>query len=313
MSTFHDADIYRSILESLPTGLRLVDMEQKIVLWSDGAERITGYLRHEAIGHSELGSALLHCERPECEGCNEACPISRAVKTSQTAEATGFLRHKSGHEVPIRVRVVPVHDAQGSIIGAAEIFETQSETASPDHHEDGLKLPACVDEVTSIASPALMQSHLREALGTFEEVHVPSSILLLRLEGLKHFRANFGPDAAASLLRVVARTLENALWRTDFAGRWADDQFLVILTGCSEEALPTVCDRVRRLLASDGIEWWGEQRSLPLSVGRATAQPGDTIESLLSRAQQSLNESAAATGHDRAAAQRSSQASSGSQ
>jgi hypothetical protein len=43
------------------------------------------------------------------------------------------------------------------------------------------------------------------------------------------------------------------------------------------------------MLANDAIEWWGERRSLPLSIGHATAQPGDTVELLLQRAQQSLN------------------------
>ena len=133
-----------------------------------------------------------------------------------------------------------------------------------------------------------MQSHLRETLTTFVEFQMPFGVLCLRLEGLQHFRASLGPEAASSLLRVVARSLEGALWRTDFVGRWADDQFLVILNGCREEVLPSVRERVRRLLAGDGIEWWGERRSLPISIGHATARADDTVESLMDRVQKSL-------------------------
>ena len=82
-------------------------------------------------------------------------------------------------------------------------------------------------------------------------------------------------------------------------GRWNDDQFLVILNACREEALHAVRERVRRMLANDGIEWWGERRSLPISIGEATAQPDDTIESLIERAQKSL--AAAAAGRIRPA------------
>jgi len=42
-------------------------MQKKIVFWSDGAERITGHLRHEVIGRSSVGKAVPHCQQPGCE------------------------------------------------------------------------------------------------------------------------------------------------------------------------------------------------------------------------------------------------------
>ena len=90
MCTFDDTEIYRSILESLTTGLCVVDMQKKIVLWSDGAERITGYLRHEVIGHSCIGEPLLHCDQPGCEFCSEECPVAVAMKTAQPAWPPDF-------------------------------------------------------------------------------------------------------------------------------------------------------------------------------------------------------------------------------
>lgn len=293
MSSFHDSDICRSILESMPSGLCVVDMQKKIVFWSDGAERITGHLRHEVIGHSCVSESLLHCDQPGCEFCKEDCPVALAIKTSRSTEAIGFLHHKTGYEIPVRIRAVPVHNQHGSIIGAVETFEELQATAAPLHRDDALSLPGCIDLVTSVASHALMLSHLRRALATFIKVQVPFSVLCLRLEGLLHFRASLGPEASSSLLRVVARSLESTLWTSDVIGRWSDDQFLVILNGCHAEALPSVRERVRRMLAGDGIEWWGERRSLPISVGDASAQPDDTVEALIERMQKSLETASA--------------------
>jgi diguanylate cyclase (GGDEF)-like protein/PAS domain S-box-containing protein len=288
MISLHDPDICRSILESLPTGVCVVDMHKKIVFWSDGAERITGHLRHEVIGHSCVAETTLHCDQPGCEFCSEDCPIARAIKTSHSAEATGFLHHKSGHEVPVRIRAVPVHNPHGSIIGAVETFEELQHATNPDHREPKPKLPGCIDNVTGVASQLLMRSHLRHTLATFVELQVPFGVLYLCLEGLTQFRSGLGSEAASSLLRVVARSLESALWTTDFVGRWNDDEFVVILNGCREEALGTVKERIRRMLANDGIEWWGERRSVPISVGAAAALPDDSIESLIERAQKSV-------------------------
>jgi len=176
MSCFDDSEIYRSILEFLPSGLCVVDLQKKIVLWSSGAERITGHLRHEVVGHCCVGESLLHCDQPGCEFCNEECPLARAIRSAQPTEAVGLLHHKAGHEIPVRVRAVPVRNPHGSIIGALETFEDE-QAVKFDHREDRAKPPGSVDEVTGVASQPITQSHLRETLSTFTEVNVPFGIL----------------------------------------------------------------------------------------------------------------------------------------
>jgi diguanylate cyclase (GGDEF)-like protein/PAS domain S-box-containing protein len=308
MSELYDSDVCRSVLESLPAGICLVDMQKKIILWSDGAERITGHPRYEVIGRSCISEALLHCDRQNCEWCSEDCPLACAIKTARPAEGVGFLHHKAGHEIPVHIRAVPVRNGHGLIIGAVEVFECQQPESSSDPHDRRTSPPTCVDGVTGVANRAVMQSHLREAVATLAETNLPISVLCFHLEGFDQFRARFGPEASSSLLRVVARTLESALWKTDFVGRWQDDEFLVILNGCRDDVLHMVRERVRRMLANDEIEWWGDKLSLPVSIGEAAAQPGDTVESLLERLQNSLN-TASARRSGAAAASTGSQAS----
>jgi len=289
MSCFDDSDICRSILETLPAGVCVVDMHKRIVFWSDGAERITGHLRHDVIGRSCIAEPLLHCDQPGCEFCNEECPLARAIKTSQPAEASGFLHHKAGHEIPVRVRAVPVHNQHGSIIGAAETFEEVQPVASSARGEP-CHLPDFTDGVTGLANRAMIQSHLRQMMAAYADMHVPFALLFFRIKGLPHFRASLGSEAASSLLRVVARTLESSLWITDFVGRWSDDQFLVILGSCPEEGIGSVRERIRRSLAGESIEWWGERRSLPVTIGEAVVQADDTVESVLDRAKKSVDD-----------------------
>lgn len=298
MSSFVDtSEICRSILESLPTGLCVVDVQKKIVFWSDGAERITGHLRHEVIGHSCISEPILHCDQAGCEFCNENCPAAHAIKMSHPAEAVGFLHHKAGHEVPVRVRAVPVRNEHGSIIGAAETFENLVQTAGPNLHDQNPRIPGFTDEVTGLASRAVLQSHLRQGITKFAGLQTPVSVLCVRLEGLQHFRASLGLEAASSLLRVIARSLESTLWTTDFVGRWSDDQFLIILNGCREKSMHIVRERLRHLLANNSIEWWGERHSLTVSIGEATAQVGDTLESMMERAQKSLDRASSWQAH----------------
>ena len=288
MSSFDDLEVCRGILEGLPTGVCVVDLQKKIVLWSTGAERLTGHLRHEVVGHSCISETLLHCDQPGCEFCNEECPAARAMKTAQPAEGIGLLHHKAGHEIPVRIQAVPVHNQHGSIIGSVETFE-EIQNAHAKHQESRVQSAAGLDGVTGIGTRAVTEMYLRQALVSLQEANVPFGLLLLRVQGLQHFRAGFGPDATASLLRAMARSLEGSLWTSDYVGRWSDDQFLVILSGCGAEALPPVRERIRRMLAGESIEWWGERHSLPVSLADAVAEPGDTVDALVGRAQKFLD------------------------
>jgi PAS domain-containing protein len=51
VSEFEHEDIHRRILESLQTGVCLVDQKRKVRFWNEGAEKTTGHLRQDVLGH----------------------------------------------------------------------------------------------------------------------------------------------------------------------------------------------------------------------------------------------------------------------
>src|SRR5271170_6750605 len=126
MSAFQDPEIFRSVLESLQIAVCIVDLQKKIILWSDGAERITGNPRHEVMGRPCAGRTLSQCDQNACETCGPKCPVGSAIQGAQPSEAEGYLHHKEGRRIPVHVWAVPVRDANGSIIGAFQSFMLQS-------------------------------------------------------------------------------------------------------------------------------------------------------------------------------------------
>jgi diguanylate cyclase (GGDEF)-like protein len=265
-----------------------VDLRRRILLWSDGAEHITGYLRHEVVGHECVDNLLPHCNQSGCELCGDHCPLNAATRESKPVESLGFLHHKTGHRTPVHMWSAPARDTRGSIIGVVQSFYNQRYVPSPERRGSR---GSWVDAATGVANQAMIHAHLRENLGIFAELCVPFAVVCIRWDELDHFRANYGPEAASSALQVVAQTLENTLRPTDFVGRWGEDQFLAILTACSEVGLPAVCERMRRMVESGGITWWGKELLVgAISLGPALAQAGDTFESLMGRAEQALEQ-----------------------
>jgi GGDEF domain-containing protein len=91
--------------------------------------------------------------------------------------------------------------------------------------------------------------------------------------------------------------MRNSLRPSDFLGRWAEDQFLAILINCGNAGVEQTGERMRKVVSCAGLHWWGDELSVTTSVGEAIAQPGDTMESLLQRAQIVLAQAAAAASH----------------
>jgi diguanylate cyclase (GGDEF)-like protein/PAS domain S-box-containing protein len=289
MSAFQDPETCRDILNGLQIGVSVLDLSKKIVFWSDGAEQITGYVRIEVLGHSCRDNIFLHCNEVSCEMCGEKCSITTALHDATPVEGLGLIHHKSGHRTPVRTWAIPLRDKHGSIIGIIQTFEAEFTVAGPDPNVRSMKERGCLDDVTGLPNQMMMQSHLREKLGTLAALQIPFGIVCAEIPELGRFRARYGQEAATLLLQVMARTLRNTVWPTDFVGRWSEGQFLTILSGCGETALRVVSERMLKMTASATIRWWGEELSVRVSIGRTGAVAGDTIASLIQRAQPAIN------------------------
>ena len=125
MAELQGPEIFRAVLESLQTGVYLVDRDRRIVFWNDGAERITGYLRQDVLGRCCRDNIVLHCDENNSVLCTTACPLAETMRDGQFREADVFLLHRAGYRLPVHVRAVPIRNRHGSIIGAAESFDEQ--------------------------------------------------------------------------------------------------------------------------------------------------------------------------------------------
>jgi two-component system cell cycle response regulator len=288
MSELQDPEIFRIVLDSLQTGVSVADRNGKILFWNQGAERLTGHKRHEVMGRSCRDNILLQCNDQGCAACGATCPISRTVHDGKPQEAKMQLRHKEGHPVHVRMRLAPLRDPHGSIIGIAESFDEQHFATERDRNRHTLAEHGCMDETTDVPNHEFTCFNLGKNLASFARYQLPFGVILIQVDRLEHFRAAYGPPAGDAVLRVVAQTMKNAFRPTDFVGRWTDDQFLAILINCGDHGVEQTWDRIRKMVTCAGLRWWSDELTVTTSVGYATAQADDSIESLLNRATGSL-------------------------
>src|SRR5262249_23720061 len=134
------------------------------------------------------------------------------------------------------------------------------------------------------ATQSFTQFHLRENLAALAEYQMPFGVICARAEGLDQFAATYGREARDVVLGVIAEDLSNCFRPGDLVGRRGLEEFVVILANCPAPSVESVLQRIRETMPAIQIRWWGEMLSLPVAFGWASADPADSVETLLYRA-----------------------------
>ena len=107
MPDLADPQIFRSILENLNMAVYVVGRNGRIVLWNDGAERITGYLRQDVIGRTYENNFLGELDGMATEDDGIKLSIFAASLDGKHVQTHVSLRHKSGYRVPVHLWLFP--------------------------------------------------------------------------------------------------------------------------------------------------------------------------------------------------------------
>lgn len=160
-----------------------------------------------------------------------------------------------------------------------------------------LETLSVTDELTGLSNVRAFRARLALEMERHQKAEKNASrefsILMLDVDHFKHFNDRNGHPAGDEALRRVAQVLRGASGRDFFPARYGGEEFVAILSPGGLAAAVGRADSIREQIAKLRIPF-GEFQPLgfvSVSIGVATAFPGDTAEALLARADQALYES----------------------
>ncbi|HVM74123.1 MAG TPA: diguanylate cyclase [Candidatus Saccharimonadales bacterium] len=289
--------LHRILLEALPQAICVVNRDGKVLLWSAGAEQMTGYFRQEILGRPFPNNFHQEDHEGSPDTPKHFSPLLETLREGHPVSTHLSLRTKSGQLLPVRLRTVPLRDDNGAMIGAAEICETVYKSEIAERRQARLGAFGCLDPITGVLNHSLIQARLKESLNIYALYPIPFCVLCVSVDNLKNVRQRYGQAAADSTLRLIAQTIQSALRPIDFIGRWLDQEFLVILNECVEFDVHTVGDRLCKSARQTEISWWGDVLHVTISVGATVVHDHDAASSVISRAESALRESSEAGGN----------------
>jgi len=281
-------DFYRRVLDSLYDAVYLTDLERRIVYWNRAAEVLTGYLAKDVVGKCCADNILRHVNEAGAVLCTSECPLSCTMNDCVPRQSEVYFHHRDGHRIPVSVRVCPLLNESGAVVGAVEIFHDNSRHRAALERAKDLATLAFLDPVSQVASRRYLEEKLAEHLDQWEKFGSFFGILMVDVDKFKQVNDTYGHLTGDATLLVVARTLAGCLRGSDVLGRWGGDEFMAILPRVTEATLAATAQRCRTMVRESSVPLEGTRVAVSISVGAAAIAPGDTAESLVKRADERM-------------------------
>ncbi len=275
---------YRRLIDNIYDGLYFVDLKRRITFWNKGAERITGYRAQDVVGSRCADKILMHVNAEGVSLCKGLCPLAQTMVDGQPRQAEVFLHHKQGHRLPIWVRVMPLEDETGQIIGGVELFTDISHQATTRARIEELEQLAMLDTLTQMPNRRNMEGQLETCFHELHRFQIRFGLLFIDIDHFKQVNDNYGHAAGDRVLQVVAQTLMSAVRPFDIFGRWGGEEFIGLVRNINLPQLVEIGNRMRLLIARSAAEIDHQTLTVTASMGATQVRTDDTVGSLIQRA-----------------------------
>jgi len=150
---------------------------------------------------------------------------------------------------------------------------------------------ASTDPLTGLHNRRSVDEKASELLRRFEEEGSSFSAIMIDIDHFKKFNDTYGHHAGDDVLRILSATLRDFLKGMDLPARYGGEEFLVLLPATELDGACVVAEELRKLIARNELKVLKTQKnigSVTVSVGTAEVRSGDTVDSLIDRADKAL-------------------------
>ena len=259
-----------SLLDKAQDAIVVRDLAHRILFWNQGAERLYGWTRLQALGQS--AQALLY---------DDPAVFARATHTALekgewVGEITQHNRHGDTLDMEAHWTRIPGEDGQ-----PPSILEINTDISARKASEREVQRLAFYDALTGLPNRMLLMDRMQQALASAERQRQGGALLFIDLDNFKTLNDTLGHDMGDLLLQHVAQRLGSCVRSIDTVARLGGDEFVVMIEQLSSEpaelarAARAVGEKILQLLSAPYLLAGYQYRSTP-SIGIAPFDHGRT-------------------------------------
>lgn len=248
------------------------DTSGRLVKVSRAFCEVSGYSRQELIGkkHSIIKSGLMKDDVYK--------NLWERVSSGRVWMGELQNRRKDGSFYWTDTTILPEYDEQGGIKGYTAISHDISDKKI-------IEELSVHDSLTGLGNRTLIDRVLEDEIERAERYGQVFSVIMLDIDHFKTINDTYGHLIGDEVLIGMASILTRGIRKTDTAGRWGGEEFLIVCPETSPERAEVLAENLRQLIAA---QRFGETGFQSASFGISGYRPDDTADTLLQRVDEAL-------------------------
>ena len=190
----------------------------------------------------------------------------------------------SNPQLSLDVYTFPILDGN-KVNGVVQLFRSKAGVRHQTREYVELKLAATRDALTGVANRGQLETQLRHQLDDFHNHEGARflSVIFLDVDKFKPINDTYGHKAGDQVLVDLTRLLQHETYSGEVIARYGGEEFVVLCPDTDLEAAVRRAERLRQAIAKSSV---GGISGLTVtsSFGVSTAHLGDTVQTLLERA-----------------------------
>ncbi|MDR2638891.1 MAG: diguanylate cyclase [Helicobacteraceae bacterium] len=244
--------------------------------------RISGFSKSELLGQPH--NIVRHPDTPRELYVDMWDTIKRGLTWSGELKN----RKKDGGYYWVQTTISPIFSETSVIKGFIAIrhdISLQKELADTLQKLNEATRQSHTDALTGIMNRLRINELLQMEIDRSERYGEDLSVALLDIDHFKTVNDTFGHLVGDQTLKTLAQILMARTRKTDLAARWGGEEFLIVLINTSQEWAARKMEQLRLAIETHD---YGDAPKVTVSIGVSSYQSGDTIESLIGRADVAL-------------------------
>lgn len=140
------------------------------------------------------------------------------------------------------------------------------------------------DKLTNLFNRDRFDTALKDLLSTDSPASLKISMIMLDIDHFKGINDKHGHLVGDKVLTELSKELSHLVRKHDLLARWGGEEFVILLHDTSTEVATELAERLRKHVQSTLLA----DLSISISLGLTSFVSGDTIESMMGRADKAL-------------------------
>ena len=242
-----ERELLKTTLLSVGDGIISTDLHGNIVYINKIAETLTGWTQETAAGKSINKVFNIINEQTRLPSENIVQQVIDSKKVLEIANHT-ILIAQDGREMPIEDSAAPILRKNGEVSGAVLVFRDFTEKKK---RNEEILFISYHDHLTGLFNRRYFEQYMQKIQN---EGHIPVSLLMADINGLKLVNDAFGYKSGDRLIQKTATILKQECGEQGIVARIGGDEFVILFPNIGELEATTIQDHIKKTISESNFE-----------------------------------------------------------